>query len=980
MNWAGERIVHLRAVAPDHAFLFDEGNRAGFTFGQVYELSGRVYAYLKEKGVGREDFVLVNLPRGVQPFIAVLGVWRAGAAVTIVENTYAPDRIAFIRKDCAAKAEIDAAAWERIMVTPPRDGFEDVGDHDAAYAVYTSGTTGTPKGVLHEYGNLRETVESRRYRGAPISPDDERAALTPPLNFVASMQTFIASLAIEAGELHVLSYHTGKDPALLRRTLSERRITLMFMTPSYIRTFGVKAGSHLKRVLVGGEPANGVCPAEDVEVYNCYGMSESGFLVGVFRIDRAYETCPVGSPQFGKRVFLADEEGREIDGDGIGELCFDNPYVRGYVNRPTETARAFRDGVYHSGDLARRLSSGDYVILGRNTDMVKINGNRVEPAEVEAAVCDVLGIDWCAVRGFEDDSQAFLAAYYTADVKVDAQAVREKLSRRLPYYMLPQYFIRIDDVPLTASRKLDRKALPRPKTEDYVAAYVAPSNDVEKALCDAMAKTLDLDRVGVGDDFYVLGGDSLKTMQVVLGCGLPGLTAADVFGGRTPSRIAAAYLACHAETGDPAEADEKARAVAHRLSPEQKYMVDYQFYSPLSTMYNLFVMLKTEKDRVDPERFAAAVTAALRNHPSLATVLEFNDEGDVVQRYRPEVAAEVKVERIDEFDFGQMKDDLVKPYKLIGSRLCRCRLFETGKNLYLFFDVHHVVFDGTSFGVFMRDIAKAYAGEPLERDTYYLVLQQRESGESSAAVAEDRRYFLERYHRSGRLTRLPHDFDPRENTLGGMEQALDVGRENLERFESAYRISRNEFFIVVCSLALAFRTGRKDIEISWIYNGRDNAGKQAVTGLLFRTMPIAFDFREDMELAEIAESAREQVVSAIKRFSVYSPVSEGFRPVVDDTMCILYQGSIHDVGVRGLGFRQVEIRQNRAASQTTMDIELLDGAEGLCLAMNYAASCYRRESVEAMFGMIRKVIRVLADRGGSPATFADIREAVSRLS
>lgn len=146
-------------------------------------------------------------------------------------------------------------------------------------------------------------------------------------------------------------------------------------------------------------------------------------------------------------VRLLDEDGREVGKGEVGEFCFDNPYVRGYINLPEQTAKVFVDGYYHTGDLARVDEDGNYLILGRNNDMIKINGNRVEPAEIEAAVKEVSELSWVVAKGFVEGSRATLCAYYTDDVQLDTADLQKKLSKRLPYYMIPSFFIKLDEVP-----------------------------------------------------------------------------------------------------------------------------------------------------------------------------------------------------------------------------------------------------------------------------------------------------------------------------------------------------------------------------------------------------------------------------------------------------------------------------------------------------------------------------------------------------
>ena len=932
---------------PNTTILYDEAHTKGFTYAQFDDMTGRVYSYLKKNGIGKEDFVLINLPRGVMPIVAMIGIWKAGAAWALVEDTYAPERIAYIRKDCGCKFELCGDNWNEVLKEQPLSGHENPDPHDAAYAIYTSGTTGNPKGVLHEYGNLERAIESIKINGEVPFTNKDRLALLAPMNFVASVIVILKVLSIHGARMYVVGYATIKNPMSLKMMFLEKRITITFLTPSYVRMLGNQTGPFLRMLFVGSEPANNIYNKK-LDLINIYACSESGFAVGVFKIDKSYESCPIGKPEVSTKIDLINEDGQVVPDGEMGELCFENPYVRGYINLPEESEKAFVNGIYHTGDLARKEASGDYVLLGRSGDMIKINGNRIEPAEIEAAVKAVLGIDWAAARGFEENNKSYLCAYYTADVKVDPDFMREEMSKRLPYYMIPAYYIKIDSVPLKPNGKMDRKALPKPDTSDFKTEYVAPTNETEEKLCNAMQEVLKADQIGIHDDFYELGGDSLSSIRLIVKSELPGLQASEIFRGRTPEKIAKLYEENHANDSgvSPEVLNEEAKKKEHPLTAEQLYMFDYQLYTPMSTMYNLYSMMKIDKESIDAEKLAEAMQTVIRNHPALLTTFQFNDDGDLVQKYTPEVERQITIEKITEFEMKNLKDTLVQPFQIVGGCLYRCRLFETETNIYLFFDVHHTLFDGTSLKVFMGNVGKLYMGMLPDPDFYYLMLQKREDAENSDFYQVSKEYFESKYDNVEWSSYPNIDHESRENEMGELFAELGIEQPQMTAMERRYKISRNEFFITVAALAIAFYNKKNDIKLSWIYNGREDMEMMNTVGLLFRDLPIGLRFKDEMTLRDIFADVHDQVQKGIEH-SCYPYVDTRNQVANGESAYLLYQQDIRDMGgMGGMDIETVDIRQNQAASQTILDMEILDGAEGLILMIDYAASRYEQTSIE----------------------------------
>ena len=944
----------------DKVILADDSIK-GITYEQFYALTGRVYHYLKDNGIEKEDFVMICLPRGIQPVIALAGVLRAGAAFVIVEDNYAPERIEFIKNDCGCKLVIDSDAWSEIQNLESMKGYEPFDEPAAAFAVYTSGTTGNPKGVLHEYGNIDRIITASTFTdGKELTTPDDRFALVAPLNFVASVTIIFFGL-VNCIYLNVVPYSVVKNPMKMMMFLIKNKITGTFLTPSYIRKM-TKKPPMLRFCIIGSEPANGVY-LEGLKIHNFYTMSEAGFAVTHFLIDKKYDETPIGVSECGYNVFLLDENGNKIE-DGEGEICFENPYVRGYINLPEQTKEVFKDGIYHTGDLAKRDEYGRFIICGRLNDMVKINGNRVEPGEIEGVAKKVLGVDWAAARIFDDGRKVFICVYYLDKIKVDFEKTRKEMEQYLPYYMLPSFFIHIDKIPVKATGKMDRKALPAPVFDDYKDDYVAPRDEVETALCEAFAKVLEIGKIGIKDDFYQLNG----------------LTATDIFRGHTPEKIAELYKEHVSDGESPDEINEEALKKEHPLTTEQIYMIDYQLYTPKSTMYNLYDMVKFDKDIMDMDMLTNALNTAIKNQPVFMTEFFFNEDGEIYQRYSEDNFEEVKLEKVTEAELDEIKKTLVQPFKIINSKLVRFRIFETEEAGYLFMDVHHTIYDGTSSKVFFTNVLTAYAGQDLAKDYYYYILDKRERQVDSDYYRESKEYFENRYSGTEWCKHITVDNDTRENTDKEVFVMLPINEQQLDAIGEKYGISRNGFFITVSAIANAIYEQKSDIMLSWIYNGRNDLSEMSSVGLLFRNLPVGIKFNKSDTLKALYEDVVEQVNSGIEH-SCYPYVESNNNVIEDDLACVLYQDDLRNLDeVPGL-IGEVELDNEKLAAQNIMDIEILNKDEGIVMMIDYAASRYKEESIDRYRKIYCATIDALVDNmDNENVSLKELGRAISKAA
>ena len=952
-----DRWRDMLAEYPDFRILEDAETPQGYTVAEVDGLSARVLAWLKARGIGREDMVLIRLPHGARPCIAMLGVWKAGAACTAVDEDMPPERMDAIAADCACRAVVDEAAWVEITSCAPAPGYAVPDPHDAAYAVYTSGSTGRPKGVLQEYGNLEPCGLSLRLDGKPILHAGDRYAAVPPAHFVAYVMIWLFAV-VRRVTMCVMPLAVARDPRRIGAYIRGHRITHISLPPS-LGSMLTDIPECLRYLIVSGEAAHGFYKHGPCNV-NVYASSESFFMIATFRIDRPYAKTPIGKPEFGGEIHLLTEDGLPAEDGAAGELCFPCPYFRGYINQPRETARAKRGGLFHTGDLARQNPNGVFEVLGRLDDMVKIGGNRIEPAEVEAALRREFTPDWLAVRLAGNPPR--LCAYFTGNTAVDnPAALRARLLRSLPEYMVPAFYIHLDEIPLNANGKLDAARLPEPEAAPR-APYAAPQNDTERLLCNAMAHALEVERVGMDDDFYALGGDSLRTLEVVCTPGLEALDASAVFRGRTPRRILEAMPAAVQET--PADT----RGVP--LNDMQLYMLERERITPGTTMYNLPCMVQMN---AEAERLARAVDAAVRHHPALLSLFERAQDGTPLQVYRPETFTPTEVVDTTEAELETLRRTLAQPFTLFGAPLFRSRVFRTERGVYLFMDFHHAMVDGTSIKIISVTIDRAYRGLPLQPDPGPATMRRRLAEPGSPTAQDDRRYFQQRY---GCLPR-PHlrpvtDRDTTQAHQGLLQQPLPISAAALDAHCRNHGISRNVFFDTAALLATAAYNHNPRVMLTWTYHGRGSAADCATVGCLLQDCPLAADFSRPMTLDELYRDVRGQVEQGIAH-RAFPYTLRSFPPTQDDLACVFYQDDLRQIGGEwsDLYERVLDISPADGRVQNVLDIEFtVDDNGGLDVLLDYDADRYSATSMKRFHALLRGVLAEMLE--GAPESVQTI--------
>ena len=607
--------VHDLFFAQAKATPDDVALRAGdaeVTYADLATRAERLALALAARGAGPEGVVAILSERSIDMVVAILGALRAGAAYLPLDSAYPRERIAFMLEDSGADLVLvdesllplldpERAVSPRTLAlgAVPEEGSEGValapaGPDDLAYVLYTSGSTGKPKGVMVPH---RGVVNYLHWAIGAYGAGGGSAPLHSPIGFDLTVTSLLAPLC-SGGTVDLLADERGVE-ALAETLRAGSGYSLVKLTPAHLALLGPIAaegdpGAWARTLIVGGEALAGETLAAwtrragEVRIANEYGPTEtvvgcSAFIAPASAI--APGPVPIGRPIANARMHLLDGRGRPVPEGVPGEIYIGGVGVaRGYLGRPDLTAERFVPDpfagvpgarLYRSGDLGRLMPSGDLEFLGRNDHQVKVRGVRLELGEIEATLVGAPGVREAAVLAREDKpGERRLVAYYTTDrdPAPNVDELRRHLAASLPDAMVPALFLRLPELPLTSNGKLDRAALPAPGNArpDLEHEYVAPRNETEAALVEIWSEVLGVERIGVEDSFFALGGDSIRSVRVIALAREKGieLTVEELFRHPTVAALAAHAQSAAAapEAGGPAASGEVAPAEEQELA------------------------------------------------------------------------------------------------------------------------------------------------------------------------------------------------------------------------------------------------------------------------------------------------------------------------------------------------------------------------------------------------------------------------------
>jgi amino acid adenylation domain-containing protein len=1053
-NYPGDKTLHglfeERAVrTPKGIAVKDTDESAQLSYEELNRKAGQLANRLRCLGVEPGSIVGLLVERSIDMIVGILGILKSGAAYLPINPKNPVPRKNYLLCDSHACFLVthrglgeDLGGLSEIVQLGDSDSFspgpgvdgvesnleypEDVtgpaNRGDLAYIIYTSGSTGNPKGVMVTHSNACPLIHwGWRFFG--ITPEDR---MIQNNSYYFDWSVFEIFMTLSSGAcLYMIFEDVLKNPELHVEFINRNRITLLNVTPTqchYVLTAGNRL-PFLKHLAIGAESLSVdlvkrvlEIVSEECRTYNLYGPTEATMISAALEIDRsllqnykALSGVPIGKPMANLGILILNNRDDLCPVEVAGELCVSGDGVaRGYLNRPELTAEKFVSSpfthhpspLYRTGDRARWLADGTIEFLGRVDDQVKVRGFRIEPGEIEKLLLAHAFIKEALVMAREYESgERYLCAYIVSESgvnrTVEVQQLREYLSADLPDYMVPQYFVLLEKMPLNPNGKVDRKALPEPDLEVSGESYTAPGTEVEEKLTAIWSEVLGIEQrlVGIDHDFFRLGGHSLKATTLVYRIYKSlevNLEIEDVFVYPTirelASRIGELEQTAYLEI-EPVEKREY-----YRLSFAQRRLwVLYQL-DMASVAYNLPAVLKLQGS-IQKEKLEQVFLSLIERHESLRTSFTMKG-GDPVQQVHSfeEVSFEIEHYKYKPGLYSACIDTFIRSFDLSQAPLLRVGLGESEENgsreHLLLVDMHHIVSDGVSVGVLVREFLALYHGQvlPALRIQFKDYALWQQGGLEQQRLKNLEAYWLSQLKGEIPVLNLPVDYPrPVVRKFEGSSTGFVLGFAEtgaLKQFAASGKATLYMVLLAVTAIFFSKLGGQEEVIVGTPVAGRCHADLESVIGMFVNTLALKTHPRGDFTPVRFLQQIKTTALGAFdnqeypfEKLVEHKAVNlDTSRNPLFDVMFTLQNVDIPEPYIPGLTLKPVEFETHVSKFDMTVAVIESTREDSGCLHVHfvYNTALFKKTTVERFLHYYQAVVNAFINNPEQPISAVEI--------
>lgn len=990
---------------PENIAVVFNNNR--LTYRELNSKANQLAWVLREQGVAPDSVVGIMAGRSVEMIIGIMAILKAGGAYFPISPEYPAERIEFMLKYSGVKVLLTqpetakTITFEGIIIhlqseepapgDSPNPPLINHANH-LAYVIYTSGSTGTPKGIMIEHHSVINLITGLRKAVYQEYESSLNVALIAPFEFDASVQQ-IFTVLLSGHHLYIIPDEVKRDADQLIQYLGEHAIDISDGTPVHLSIMSHAAGTFerlkVKHFIIGGEALSkntvkGFLSGfgeRRPKITNVYGPTECCVDVTSYPVleRTGIDIIPIGKPLVNTRIYIFDNHLRPVPLGVTGEIYIGGDgLARGYLNREDLTRERFIrdpwiDGerIYRTGDLGRWLPDGNIEFIGRSDQQVKIRGFRIELGEIESWLLKHHQIKEAIVVANEDgDHFKYLCAYFVARGEPAIVQLKEYLAGKLPDYMIPAYMIQLEKIPVTPNGKVDRKALLLPDTTvNSNKGYAAPENELENQLARILQEVLGIEKVGRYDNFFELGGHSLKAIILVskiyqvFKITMP---VSQIF--KTPQIKEMAEYIRQTEGStysniQPVEAREY-----YPVSSAQKGMFILSQHETGITNYNIPGATIIEGE-LQLKQFEEAFKALLQRHETLRTSFTII-QGAIVQKVHDRVEFNLEYSELQQDNLDHLLKNFIRPFDLSRAPLLRAKLVKLSESKYiLMYDMHHIISDGISMHILIREFIKLYQGATLPK----LRIQYKDFSIwqneflKSDLIKRQEEYWLKNFSGKIHPLNIPADYPrPSKRSFVGDVVSFELNREFITELHKIGLETETTLYMIlltVYNILLSKYTDREDIVVNSPIIGRPHPDLENIIGIFvnmiaFRNYPKSTKTFRGF-LAEVRENALIAYENQdypfdelVKRIDLVKDLS---RNPLCDTVFAMENIDVPSINIDNLKFTPYPVDED--ISKFDLLLTANPAGDRIGMKFQYSTALFKRKTVEKLAGNFITVLR-----------------------